>query len=73
MRGKHPNSRANLKPFKKGQTGNPKGRPLKYTALKKALKKIGDEEYNEFDNGYNVKTKKKRFYIISGKKLSPEM
>lgn len=26
-RGRHPNSRANLKPFKPGQSGNPSGKP----------------------------------------------
>jgi len=37
--GDHPNSRANLKPFKKGQSGNPGGRPIKYAKLRKALNK----------------------------------
>ena len=35
--GKHPNSIKNLKPYKKGETGNPGGRPTKYAKLKKAL------------------------------------
>ena len=42
--GKHPNSIKNLKPYKKGETGNPGGRPTKYAKLKKALDKWGNEE-----------------------------
>ena len=29
-RGLHPNSRKNLKPWQPGQSGNPKGRPIRY-------------------------------------------
>ena len=39
--GRHPNSLANLKPFKKGVTGNPGGRITKYKKMAKALKKFG--------------------------------
>ena len=37
--GKHPNSIKNLKPYKKGETGNRGGSPTKYAKLKKALDK----------------------------------
>ena len=42
--GKHPNSLANLKPYEKGVSGNPGGRPVKYAKLKKALDKWADLE-----------------------------
>ena len=35
--GKHPNSLANLKPYEKGVSGNPGGRPTKYQKLADAL------------------------------------
>ena len=41
--GKHPNSLSNLKPFEKGVSGNPGGRPEKYHNLKKALDRWGKE------------------------------
>ena len=40
-RGEHPNSKANLTPFKEGVSGNPSGRPFKYVNLAKALSKVG--------------------------------
>jgi hypothetical protein len=40
-RGEHPNSKANLTPFKEGVSGNPSGRPSKYVNLAKALNRVG--------------------------------
>jgi len=42
--GKHPNSLANLRPFKKGVSGNPGGRSTKFMKLKKALDRWGNDE-----------------------------
>ena len=36
-RGKHPASPANLKKWKRGESGNPGGRPRKYKRLKESL------------------------------------
>ena len=41
-RGKHPNSKSNLKPFVKGVSGNPSGRNSSDERLAKALKKKAD-------------------------------
>ena len=38
MRGKHPNSQANLKPFEKGESGNPSGRTKAFSGIKDELK-----------------------------------
>ena len=46
-RGNNPNSRKNLKPFKKGQSGNPSGKPVKFAQLKEVLDEYGDK--GEFD------------------------
>ena len=43
-RGEHPNSQANLKPFEKGVSGNPLGRPQRFMQLRDVLNEIGDEE-----------------------------
>lgn len=43
MRGCHPNSRNNLKPFAKGLSGNPNGRPPKDVSLTSLLKKYLEE------------------------------
>ena len=45
--GKNPNSLANLKSWKKGESGNPGGRPYKYEKLAQQLKIIGDEEVTD--------------------------
>ena len=39
--GKHPNSQANLKPWPKGVSGNPLGRPHKFNRFTKALNEVG--------------------------------
>ena len=41
--GKHPNSLKNLQKWEKGETGNPIGRPFKYSKIKKELMEIGKE------------------------------
>ncbi len=43
-RGKHPNSLKNLKPFPKGVSGNPLGKPHKYTKLAETLSKLGTKK-----------------------------
>mgnify|MGYP003388827669 FL=1 len=56
-RGKHPNSQANLKPFEKGISGNPSGRPTKHQKFKEALMKHSTMEKNQWGNwSKNVET-----------------
>ena len=43
MKGKNPNSQANLKPFVKGESGNPSGRAKAFTGLKDDLKILVNE------------------------------
>ena len=38
MRGKHPNSKKNLKPYEKGESGNPSGRMKSFSGIKDELK-----------------------------------
>ena len=42
--GKHPSSLANLRKWKKGQSGNPGGRPKKYGKLAKSLNDYGEKK-----------------------------
>ena len=41
-RGEHPNSLKNLKPFPKGVSGNPLGKPHRFQKLASKLNNIGD-------------------------------
>ena len=49
-RGEHPNSQANLKSYRPGESGNPSGRPFKKEKLARAL----NEFANEIDNPWNL-------------------
>ena len=62
--GKHPNSLANLKLYKKGESGNPGGRTTKYQKLGEALKPIGKEHRKEdqWDGNDWQKVPKKHSY-----------
>ena len=52
-RGNHPNSRANLKPWEKGVSGNPDGRPHKYVKFKESLDEYGSKLASAFDTQTN--------------------
>ena len=49
-RGEHPNSQANLKSYRPGESGNPSGRPFKKEKLARAL----NEFANEIDNPWSL-------------------
>ena len=49
-RGEHPNSQANLKSYKPGESGNPSGRPFKKEKLARAL----NEFANEIDDTFSL-------------------
>jgi len=56
-RGEHPNSLNNLKPFPKGTSGNPLGKPHKYTKLAESLSKLGTNKvFKEKWNGSEYET-----------------
>ena len=56
-RGEHPNSLKNLKPFPKGTSGNPLGKPHKYTKLAESLSKLGSNKvFEEKWNGSEYET-----------------
>ena len=49
MRGHHPNSQANLKKFKEGESGNPSGRPKAFIGIKDELTELVNS--SEWDDG----------------------
>ena len=56
-RGEHPNSLKNLKPFPKGVSGNPLGKPHKYHKLAESLSKLGSNKvFKEKWNGSEYET-----------------
>jgi hypothetical protein len=64
-RGTNEKSKKNLIPFKKGQSGNPGGRPTKYSKLKSALDNWADDETSSDFLGLppsHVKTMKDRVH-----------
>ena len=58
-KGRHPNSKKNLKKFPKGISGNPLGRPYKCNDLIKALKRIGEQQQHDIIEG-NLGTRKEQ-------------
>ena len=48
-RGEHPNSKANLTPFKECVSGNPSWRPFKYVGLANSLKEAGKTPPYDFE------------------------
>ena len=62
-KGSNPNSRKNLVPFKKGQSGNPGGKPVKYAQLKKILDEWGNKSD---DDNWSWGTYTNRQMVIKG-------
>ena len=57
MRGTHPNSQKNLKPFEKGESGNPSGRTKAFSNIKDELKELASEEIwrkVEVSDGFDI-------------------
>ena len=53
-RGQNPASQANLKPFEKGTSGNPSGRPLKNKWFRKALREFGgNQPFSELSRAWS--------------------
>ena len=71
MRGKHPNSQKNLKPFGKGESGNPSGRTKSFSGLKDDLKKQVNSKhdiYFEYTNKELISEKEKYSILPSYEK-----
>tara|TARA_B110000444_G_scaffold140065_1_gene131511 strand:+ start:3680 stop:4411 length:732 start_codon:yes stop_codon:yes gene_type:complete len=62
-RGQHPNSKKNLKPFPKGESGNPSGKPKKVEQLKEYLDWWGN--LSDWDN-YSWEEYTNREMVIKG-------
>ena len=65
-RGEHPSSKANLRPWKKGESGNPDGRPHRYNGLKKALESLLDEEVSDWNIDFGSPDGPRRLRILIG-------
>ena len=48
MRGKHPNSKKNLKPYEKGESGNPSGRMKSFSGIKDELNKQVNKKHDVY-------------------------
>ena len=76
-RGKHPNSQSNLKPWEKGVSGNPDGRPHKFEKFKRALMeyKYADYESSNWSlrSGSNVEVVLSEIWYQAGKGSIPHI